>query len=144
MDDFGADLKQAGGHFARLWYIYKDEGHGRKRQLGTIEAFLIELGEPETWLESDVAGVEASALHAEGIGDVGLSRRWQTLPEGPSVLLIAATVHDPLTETNQSGAQCSVYQGERQEPTQAILSAALQSCTRQTHTAPSPNLTQVP
>ena len=124
MDDFGADLARLEA-ILRVSGIYKRPAMD-ERQLEAQSRLLIELGEPETWLETMLRASRRSALHAEGIGDVGLSRRWQTLTRGLQYA-IAATVHDPLTETNQSGAQCSVYQGERQEPTQAILNAALEA-----------------
>ena len=82
-----------------------------EKQLEAQSRLLIELGEPETWLETMLRASRRSALHAEGIGDMGLAKRWQTLTRGLQYA-IAATVHDPLTETNQGGPQRSVYQGD--------------------------------
>ena len=68
-----------------------------ERQLESQSRLLIELGEPETWLETMLRASRRSALHAEGIGDLALSRRWQTLTRGLQYA-IAATVHDPIAD----------------------------------------------
>ena len=73
-----------------------------EKQLEAQSRLLIELGEPETWLETMLRASRRSALHAEGTGDMELARRWQTLTRGLQYA-IAATVHDPITDgTNQS------------------------------------------
>ena len=68
-----------------------------EKQLEAQSRLLIELGEPETWLETMLRASRRSALHAEGIGDMGLSRRWQNLTRGLQYA-IAATVHDPIAD----------------------------------------------
>ena len=68
-----------------------------ERQLEAQSRLLIELGEPETWLETMLRASRRSALHAEGTGDESLARRWQNLTRGLQYA-IAATVNDPITD----------------------------------------------
>ena len=68
-----------------------------EKQLEAQSRLLIELGEPETWLETMLRASRRSALHAEGVGDMALSLRWQTLTRGLQYA-IAATVHDPIAD----------------------------------------------
>ena len=66
-----------------------------EKQLEAQSRLLIELGEPETWLETMLRASRRSALHAEGTGDESLARRWQNLTRGLQYA-IAATVNDPI------------------------------------------------
>ena len=70
-----------------------------EKQLESQSRLLIELGEPETWLETMLRASRRSALHAEVTGDESLARRWQNLTRGLQYA-IAATVNDPVAGTN--------------------------------------------
>ena len=73
-----------------------------EKQLEAQSRLLIELGEPETWLETMLRASRRSALHAEVTGDESLARRWQNLTRGLQYA-IAATVNDPITDAKQPG-----------------------------------------
>ena len=72
-----------------------------EKQLESQSRLLIELGEPETWLETMLRASKRSAVHEAGAGNEELARRWRALTRGLEYA-IAATVHDPIADgTNQ-------------------------------------------
>ena len=68
-----------------------------EKQLEAQSRLLIELGEPETWLETMLRASRRSASHEASVGNEELARRWRTLTRGLEYA-IAATVHDPITD----------------------------------------------
>ena len=73
-----------------------------EKQLEAQSRLLIELGEPETWLETMLRASKRSAAHEASQGNEELARRWRKLTKGLEYA-IAATVHDPIADgTNQS------------------------------------------
>ena len=68
-----------------------------EKQLEAQSRLLIELGEPETWLETMLRASRRSASHEASQGNGELARRWRKLTRGLEYA-IAATVHDPITD----------------------------------------------
>ena len=68
-----------------------------ERQLESQSRLLIELGEPETWLETMLRASRRSAAHEAAAGNEELARRWRKLTGGLEYA-IAATVHDPIAD----------------------------------------------
>ena len=66
-----------------------------EKQLESQSRLLIELGEPETWLETMLRAASRSASHASSTGDEELAKRWRKLGKGLEYA-VAATVNDPI------------------------------------------------
>lgn len=66
-----------------------------ERQLESQSRLLIELGEPETWLETMLRASRRSAGHEARNGNEELAGRWRRLTRGLEHA-IAATVNDPI------------------------------------------------
>ena len=75
-----------------------------EKQLESQSRLLIELGEPEAWLETMLRAAKRSASHADDIGDRALAGRWRDLARSLE-RAAAATSHDPMQAgKNQSPA----------------------------------------
>ena len=72
-----------------------------EKQLEAQSRLLIELGEPETWLETMLRASRRSASFEAASGNEELARRWRTLTRGLEYA-IAATVHDPIADAEQT------------------------------------------
>ena len=69
-----------------------------EKQLESQSRLLIELGEPEAWLETMLRASRRSASHEASQGNEELASRWRRLTRGLEHA-IAATVDDPLAGT---------------------------------------------
>ena len=67
-----------------------------EKQLEGQSRLLIELGEPESWLETMMRAARRSATHADDIGDSSLAGRWRNLTRALEYAS-AAAAHDPMT-----------------------------------------------
>ena len=67
-----------------------------EKQLEGQSRLLIELGEPESWLETMLRAARRSATHADDIGDSSLAGRWRNLTRALEYAS-AAAAHDPMT-----------------------------------------------
>ena len=67
-----------------------------EKQLEGQSRLLIDLGEPEIWLETMLRAARRSASHADDIGDQALAGRWRNLARALEYAS-AAAAHDPLT-----------------------------------------------
>ena len=86
-----------------------------EKQLEAQSRLLIELGEPETWLETMLRASRRSAIHEAAAGNEELAKRWRRLTRGLEYA-VAATVHDPLTgeaSTQSQMEQCELTQADR-------------------------------
>ena len=97
-----------------------------ERQLEAQSRLLIELGEPETWLETMLRASRRSAGHEASQGNQALAKRWRKLTRGLEHA-IAATVNDPVAEPASNIARQHVNppiagepetQSQTSEPTQ--------------------------
>jgi hypothetical protein len=77
-----------------------------EKQLEGQSRLLIELGEPESWLETMLRAARRSALHADDSGDDAMAKRWRNLTRALEYAS-AAAAHDPLTagEPSDSATQ---------------------------------------
>ena len=66
-----------------------------EKQLESQSRLLIELGEPEAWLETMLRAAKRSASHADDIGDRAMSGRWRDLARSLE-RAAAATALDPM------------------------------------------------
>ena len=66
-----------------------------EKQLESQSRLLIELGEPEAWLETMLRASRRSASHESAQGNEQLASRWRKLTRGLEYA-IAATVDDPI------------------------------------------------
>jgi hypothetical protein len=67
---------------------------------------LIQLGEPETWLETMLREARRQALHAAAKGDEPLAKRWRKLAKGLDQATAASADNPMVTgEPNDSATQ---------------------------------------
>ena len=94
----GLDPKTWAAEDERLrnyWRRQEYEAMMDERQLESQSRLLIELGEPEAWLETMLRAARRSAAHADDIGDRAMSGRWRNLARSLEHAA-AATAQDPM------------------------------------------------
>ena len=104
-----------------------------EKQLEAQSRLLIELGEPETWLETMLRASRRSAAHEASQGNEELAQRWRKLTRGLEYA-IAATVHDPIADQQPNIA--------RQHPNPIGLMQS--DSANQSQAEPSPQQPQTP
>ena len=97
-----------------------------ERQLESQSRLLIELGEPEAWLETMLRAARRSASHADDLGDRALAGRWRNLARSLEHAA-AAVAPDPMTagrDQSPSGLEPSDSATQSQAEPSPIAAAA--------------------
>ena len=104
-----------------------------EKQLEGQSRLLIELGEPESWLETMLRAARRSASHADDTGDRSMAGRWRNLARALEYAS-AAAAHDPMTSLDEPSDSATQSQPNGRSRN------AMTQCRRQGSTNPLPGL----
>jgi hypothetical protein len=82
------------------------------QELETQSATLIELGEPESWLETMLRASRRQALHEASLGRVALAERWRKLTQALDHASAAMATNANPMQAGEPGESATQSQGE--------------------------------